>query len=111
LPGVHLSRQAICIEAADGLAVRADVDQAEHCCSYVNAAVDRVLVDASGSRRIVVALRCRFRLSGTQRFTPLLRVVDELFPDAFHDTARHTNNRIQIDQRNSAHHELGDQAP
>jgi IS6 family transposase len=28
---------------------------------------------------------------------PLLRVVDELFPDAFHDTARYTNNRIEND--------------
>jgi len=28
---------------------------------------------------------------------PLLRVVDELFPDAFHDTARYANNRIEND--------------
>jgi hypothetical protein len=32
----------------------------------------------------------------------LLDVADELFPDAFHNTARHTNNRIEIDQRNRA---------
>ena len=28
----------------------------------------------------------------------MLRVVDELFPDAFHDTARFANNRIENDQ-------------
>jgi IS6 family transposase len=28
---------------------------------------------------------------------PLLRVVDELFPDAFHDNARYANNRIEND--------------
>jgi hypothetical protein len=38
----------------------------------------------------------------TDMATPLLRVVDELFPDALHDPARHTNNRSENDHRNSA---------
>jgi len=33
----------------------------------------------------------------TDLAAPLLRVVDELFPDAFHDTARYANNRIEND--------------
>lgn len=33
----------------------------------------------------------------TDLAAPLLRVVDELFPDAYHDTARYANNRIEND--------------
>ena len=33
----------------------------------------------------------------TDLAAPLLRVVDELFPDAVHDTAQYSNNRIEND--------------
>lgn len=45
------------------------------------ALVDRVLVDASVSRQIVVTPRCRFRLSGIQRFT----VTHHRYSSPWHD--------------------------
>ncbi|MFT4597002.1 MAG: IS6 family transposase [Paracrocinitomix sp.] len=31
--------------------------------------------------------------------TPLLRVIDELIPEAFHDTEQYSNNRVECDHR------------
>ena len=77
---------------------------------YVYRAVDqhRQVIDVSVSKRRNLAAATRFfeaLLAGRERppeittdlAAPLLRVVDELFPDALHDTTQYANNRIECD--------------
>jgi transposase-like protein len=45
----------------------------------------------------MLAGRDRPREVTTDLAAPLLRVVDELLPDAFHDTTQYANNRIECD--------------
>lgn len=77
---------------------------------YVYRAVDQhgQVIDILVSKRRNVAAATRFfetMLVGRERprevttdlAAPLLRVVDELLPDALHDTTRYANNRIECD--------------
>ena len=77
---------------------------------YVYRAVDqhRQVIDVSVSKRRNLAAATTFfeaLLAGGERpreittdlAAPLLRVVDELFPDALHDTTQYANNRIECD--------------
>jgi IS6 family transposase len=77
---------------------------------YVYRAVDQQgqVIDVYVSKRRNVAAARRFFESAlathgrpaeitTDLAAPLLRVVDELFPDAVHDTAQYSNNRIESD--------------
>ncbi len=77
---------------------------------YVYRAVDQhgQVIDVSVSKRRNVEAATRFfemMLAGRERprevttdlAAPLLRVVDELVPDALHDTTRYANNRIECD--------------
>ncbi len=77
---------------------------------YVYRAVDqhRQVIDVYVSKRRNLAAATRFfeaLLAGRERpreittdlAAPLLRVVDELFPDALHDTTQYANNRIECD--------------
>jgi transposase-like protein len=77
---------------------------------YVYRAVDQhgQVIDVYVSRRRNVAAATRFfetLLAGRERprevttdlAAPLLRVVDELLPDALHDTTQYSNNRIECD--------------
>jgi IS6 family transposase len=79
---------------------------------YVYRAVDQHghVIDVHVSKRRNVAAATRFfetMLSGRDRPTevttdlaaPLLRVVDELLPDALHDTTQYANNRSECDHR------------
>jgi transposase-like protein len=50
------------------------------------------------SRRCWRAAR-RPREVTTDLAAPLLRIVDELLPDVFHDTTQYANNRIEWDHR------------
>jgi IS6 family transposase len=47
----------------------------------------------------LLAGRERPREITTDLVAPLLRVVDELLPDALHDTTQYANNRIECDHR------------
>ena len=77
---------------------------------YVYRAVDQYgqVIDVYVSRRRNIPATTRFfetMLAGRDRplevttdlAAPLLRVVDELLPDAFHDTTQYANNRIECD--------------
>lgn len=77
---------------------------------YVYRAVDQhgQVIDVYVSKRRNVAAATRFfetMLAGRERpreittdlAAPLLRVVDELVPDALHDTTQYANNRIECD--------------
>jgi IS6 family transposase len=77
---------------------------------YVYRAVDQhgQVIDVLVSKRRNVEAATRFfetMLAGLDRprevttdlAAPLLRVVDELFPDALHDTTKYANNRIECD--------------
>jgi IS6 family transposase len=77
---------------------------------YVYRAVDQhghvIDVNVSTRRNLVAATRFFEKmLSGRDRpkevttdlAAPLLRVVDELLPDALHDTTQYSNNRIECD--------------
>ena len=77
---------------------------------YVYRAVDQhgQVIDVFVSKRRNVGAASRFfemMLAGRERPTevitdlaaPLLRVIDELLPEALHDTTRYANNRIECD--------------
>jgi transposase-like protein len=77
---------------------------------YVYRAVDQYgqVIDVLVSKRRNVPAATRFfetMLSGRERPTevttdlaaPLLRVIDNLLPDALHDTTQYANNRIECD--------------
>jgi transposase-like protein len=77
---------------------------------YVYRAVDQYgqVIDVYVSRRRDIAAATRFfemMLAGRERprevttdlAAPLLRVVDDLLPDVFHDTTQYANNRIECD--------------
>jgi transposase-like protein len=77
---------------------------------YVYRAVDQYgqVIDVFVSKRRNAAATTKFfemMLAGRERPTdvttdlapPLLRVVDELLPDALHDTTQYSNNRIECD--------------
>ena len=77
---------------------------------YVYRAVDQhgQVIDVLVSKRRNVAAATRFfetMLAGRERprevttdlAAPLLRVVDDLLPDALHDTTQYANNRIECD--------------
>jgi IS6 family transposase len=77
---------------------------------YVYRAVDHhgQVIDVNVSKRRNLAAATRFfetLLAGRERpreittdlAAPLLRVVDELLPDALHDTTQYANNRIECD--------------
>jgi transposase-like protein len=77
---------------------------------YVYRAVDQYgrVIDVLVSKRRNVAAATKFfetMLSGRARpkevttdlAAPLLRVIDELLPDALHDTTQYANNRIECD--------------
>jgi transposase-like protein len=66
------------------------------------------VIDVLVSKRRNVTAATRFfemMLSGSERPTevttdlaaPLLRVVDELLPEALHDTTQYANNRVECD--------------
>jgi IS6 family transposase len=77
---------------------------------YVHRAVDQYgqVIDVFVSKRRNVAAAIKFfemMLAGRDRPTdvttdlaaPLLRVVDDLLPEVFHDTTQYANNRIECD--------------
>ncbi len=57
----------------------------------------RDVAAATGFFTTALADHARPREVTTDLAAPLLRVVDELIPDAFHETEQYANNRIECD--------------